>query len=72
MLEDAAGGKVPANRRDSFLGRQTLESAHAGFSRVRNRFARPLWFLLGLVALLLAVATASAANLLLARRRAAA
>jgi predicted permease len=68
VLEDSAGGKVPANRRDSFLGRQTsLESARAGFSRVRNRFAEPLWFLFGLVALLLVGATASAANLLLAR-----
>jgi predicted permease len=68
VLQDSAGAKVPANRRDSFLGRQTsLESARAGFSRVRNRFARPLWFLFGLVALLLVVATASAANLLLAR-----
>ena len=68
VLEESAGGKVPANRRDSFLGRQTsLESAHAGFSRVRNRFAKPLWFLFGLVALLLVAATASAANLLLAR-----
>jgi predicted permease len=68
VLEDAAGAKVPTNRRDSFLGRQTsLESARAGFSRVRNRFAQPLWVLFGLVALLLVVATASAANLLLAR-----
>ena len=68
VLEDSAGAKVPANRRDSFLGRQTsLESARAGFSRVRNRFEKPLWFLFGLVALLLVVATASAANLLLAR-----
>ena len=67
VLEDAAGG-VPANRRDSFLGRQTsLESARTGFSRVRNRFAEPLWFLFWLVALLLVAATASAANLLLAR-----
>ena len=68
VLEDSAAGRVPANSRDSFLGRQTsLESARAGFSRVRNRFAKPLWFLFGLVALLLVVATASAANLLLAR-----
>jgi predicted permease len=68
VLQDSAGGHVPANRRDSFLGRQTsLESARAGFSRVRNRFERPLLFLFGLVALLLVVATASAANLLLAR-----
>jgi putative ABC transport system permease protein len=68
VLESAVGAKVPANRRESFLGRQTsIESARAGFSRVRNRFARPLWFLFGLVVLLLVVAAASAANLLLAR-----
>jgi predicted permease len=68
VLEASAGAKVPANSRDSFLGRQTsLEPARAGFSRVRNRFEKPLWFLFGLVALLLVVATASAANLLLAR-----
>jgi putative ABC transport system permease protein len=68
VLESAVGQKVEAARREHFLGRQTsLESARAGFSRVRNRFAKPLWFLFGLVALLLAVAAASAANLLLAR-----
>jgi len=67
-LESAVAGRIPSDRRDHFLGRRTsLESARAGFSRVRNRFAKPLWFLFGLVALLLAVATASAANLLLAR-----
>ena len=68
VLESAVGQKVAADRREHFLGRQTsLESARAGFSRVRNRFARPLWFLFALVALLLVVAAASAANLLLAR-----
>jgi predicted permease len=68
VLEDSAEATVPANRRGSYLGRQTsLESARTGFSRVRNRFAKPLWFLFGLVALLLVVAMASAANLLLAR-----
>ena len=68
VLEGSVGTKVPADRRESFLGRQTsIESARAGFSRVRNRFARPLWFLFALVALLLVVAAASAANLLLAR-----
>ena len=52
----------------SFPRRQTsLVSARAGFLRVRNRFARPLWFLFALVALLLVVAAASAANLPLAR-----
>ena len=68
VLEGSVGSRVPADRRESFLGRQTsIESARAGFSRVRNRFARPLWFLFALVALLLVVAAASAANLLLAR-----
>ena len=38
-----------------------------GFSRVRNQFAEPLGMLFALVALLLLVACASAANLLLAR-----
>ena len=51
----------------SSSGQTSIESARAGFSRVRNRFAKPLWFLFGLVGLLLAVAAASAANLLLAR-----
>ena len=68
VLESAVGPEVRADRRAHFLGRQTsLESARAGFSRVRNRFAKPLWFLFALVALLLVVAAASAANLLLAR-----
>jgi predicted permease len=68
VLEGSVGTRLPADRRESFLGRQTsIESARAGFSRVRNRFARPLWFLFALVALLLVVAAASAANLLLAR-----
>jgi predicted permease len=68
VLQNAAGSSIAADRRDQFLARQTsLESARAGFSRVRNRFAKPLWFLFGLVGLLLAAAAASAANLLLAR-----
>ena len=47
-----AGPRRPAP--GAFLGRTTsLESARAGFSRVRNRFAQPLWFLFGLVGLLL-------------------
>ena len=56
------------DRRAHFLSRRTqLEPGRTGFSRVRVQFAEPLWMLFGLVALLLLVACASAANLLLAR-----
>ncbi len=68
VLEATTPSSVDADRRAHFLGRKTsLESASAGFSRVRNRFARPLWFLFALVGVLLLIACASAANLLLAR-----
>jgi predicted permease len=67
-LESTMTAGIGGDRRAHFLSRTTsLESARAGFSRVRNRFARPLWFLFALVGLLLTVAAASAANLLLAR-----
>ena len=68
VLEATTPSSLEADRRAQFLGRRTsLESASAGFSRVRNRFAQPLWFLFALVGVLLIVACASAANLLLAR-----
>jgi len=68
VLEATTPSSIEADRRAQFLGRNTsLESARAGFSRVRNRFAQPLWFLFALVGVLLIVACASAANLLLAR-----
>ena len=68
VLEATTPSSLEADRRAQFIGRQTsLESASAGFSRVRNRFAQPLWFLFALVGVLLIVACASAANLLLAR-----
>jgi putative ABC transport system permease protein len=68
VLEATTNPGMPADRRPRYLGRATsLEPGYAGYSRVRNQFAEPLWFLLGLVGLLLTVACASAANLLLAR-----
>ena len=68
ILEATTMPDMPADRRAVYLGRTTsLESGRAGYSRIRNQFEEPLWILLGLVALLLVVASASAANLLLAR-----
>ena len=67
-LEATTSADEPADRRAMYLGRKTaLEPGRTGFSRVRNQFQEPLWLLLGLVALLLTVASASAANLLIAR-----
>jgi predicted permease len=67
-LEATTDPGLPADRRARFLGRKTaLASARTGFSRVRNQFQQPLWLLFGLVALVLGVSCASAANLLLAR-----
>jgi predicted permease len=68
VLETVTGHDGPADLRAHLLARRTsLESARAGYSQVRNQFARPLAVLFALVALLLAVATASATNLVLAR-----
>ena len=68
VLEATTNPGMPPERRAMYLSRTTsLESGRAGFSRVRNQFGEPLWMLLALVALLLTVACASAANLLLAR-----
>jgi predicted permease len=68
VLEATTNPGMPADRRAMYLSRRAeLESGRNGYSRVRNRFARPLWLLFLLVVLLLIVACASAANLLLAR-----
>jgi predicted permease len=67
-LEVTTSPGEPADRRAMYLGRTTaLESGRTGFSSVSNQFQELLWLLLALVALLLTVASASAANLLLAR-----
>ena len=68
VLQATTNPGMPTERRATYLARTTsLESGSAGYSRVRNQFAEPLWVLLGLVTLLLTVACASAANLILAR-----
>ena len=68
VLESTTAPGMPSDRRAMYLGRVvSLQSAYAGFSRVRNQFREPLWMLLGLVTVLLGIACASAANLLLAR-----
>jgi predicted permease len=68
VLEVTTNPAEAPDRRAMYLGRTTaLEPGRTGFSRVRNQFQEPLWLLLALVALLLTVAAASAANLLLAR-----
>jgi putative ABC transport system permease protein len=68
VLEATTNPGMPKERRAVYLARTTsLESGSAGYSRVRNQFAEPLWVLLALVTLLLTVACASAANLMLAR-----
>ena len=68
VLEATTNPGAPPDRRALYLGRRTsLESARTGFSRVRNQFSDPLRALMALVALLLAIACASVANLLLAR-----
>jgi predicted permease len=68
VLAATAAPGMRADRVAAYAARTTsLESARTGYSRVRNQFEEPLWVLLALVALLLTVSTASAANLLLAR-----
>ncbi|HEY7497473.1 MAG TPA: ABC transporter permease [Vicinamibacterales bacterium] len=68
ILEATTNPGMPADRRAVYQAQRTaLVPGYAGFSRVRNQFADPLWILLGLVGLLFTIACASAANLLLAR-----
>jgi putative ABC transport system permease protein len=68
VLETVTDPNQPPARRARFLSRITqLESARAGFSRVRNGVFRPLMILSALAGLLLLIGCATIANLLLAR-----
>jgi predicted permease len=68
VLEATTSKDAPPDRRALYLSRKTaLAAGRTGFSRVRKQFEEPLWMLLVLVVLLLAIACASAGNLLLAR-----
>jgi predicted permease len=68
VLESTFNRSMPADRKAIYLSRTTsLQSARAGYSRVRNQFEGPLWVLLALAVQLLVVACASTTNLLLAR-----
>ncbi len=73
VMEATTNPGMPADRRARYLARTTgLESGRSGFSRIRNRFAEPLWLLFGLVSLLLLlVAGATVGNLMLAQASAA-
>ncbi|MBS1854483.1 MAG: ABC transporter permease [Acidobacteria bacterium] len=64
-----AVAQEPSSREKMFLSnmRFDMESAAAGISRARDRFARPLVVLMGLVALLLLLACANVAGMLAAR-----
>ena len=68
VMEATTNPGMSADRRLRYLSRTTsLMPGRTGFSRIRNQFSQALWLLFALVALLMIVACATAANLMLAR-----
>jgi predicted permease len=59
--------KYPADMRREHFDRVVVKSASHGLDGLRRRFSEPLWVLVGIAAIVLAMAVANLTNLLLAR-----
>lgn len=61
-------GQLPPGVEEAILAeRLSVEPAARGFSTVRTRYVQPLWILMGVVGVLLFIASSNVANLLLVR-----
>jgi len=61
---------LKVNPQSDYLGSIGIEPGSGGLSGLRDRYAQPLWILMGLVVLVLAIACVNVASLLLARSEA--